>query len=196
MTKCATMPSCAERHCWPPTEMAKGHREPPTETVSTPPRSGATPPRGRGGVGHRLGARCGTKACGIEHDWHAGKYSNAEEQTTDICKPCGKGKYSSAQGAVADSQCYNCSPGKYSALVAQILVRMCISCDAGTYTVDDGLSDCTTCVTGKASIIESPVCVACLPGEKLVGTIGVVCSTHCTPAHLIKYLNTNNKNND
>ena len=106
----------------------------------------------------------------------AGKYGVGEEQTSDTCAPCGKGKYSSSQGAIAEFQCNTCSAGMYADQLAQTSVGVCIQCNAGEFSAEGGSTECSTCAQGKASDAGSSVCLACLPGQKLVGASCTNCN--------------------
>ncbi len=103
------------------------------------------------------------KAC------EAGKYGDAEEQTTNTCKACGQGKYNSAAVASESTQCTECPVGTYGLSAMATSAGGCTSCDAGTANPLSGQSLATACVncvkgrvqseTGKAS------CKACEGGK-------------------------------
>ena len=114
-----------------------------------------------------------------------GKYSDVEKGASSDCKPCARGKFSSAFQATSYMDCQDCRSGRYSDSVGSTGCLLCpgskvslpattsstlctSSCGKGSYTHSSGT--CIVCPPGQyTSKAGLSSCTECPAGERPVG---------------------------
>ena len=118
-----------------------------------------------------------------------GKYQDEEQK--EECKTCGKGKWSDAGGAKAESTCEECGAGKYSSAKGASSFTDCTSCPPGkasNKTANTKSSDCIECEGNHvAKVSGSTKCDAVDKGTIVIsGGAAVVSKYSRIPAILLK----------